>query len=917
MPDWSKETRAALARLNIEPAREGALVEEISQHLSDRYHELTADGIADAEACRLLREELNDGNLIAGLRPILSSNPERFAPGLDQQEGLLAGLGMDLRFAVRLLRLNPGFAAVAILSLALGIGANTAIFELLDAVLLRTLPVPAPQQLADIQEVHRGRLGNTVARQREFSFAIWEQLRQQQKAFSGIAAWSTERFDLGKGGEAHYADGLWVSGSFFHVLQVQPILGRLISQGDDFRGCGLRGVVISDAFWQRELGGRADALGRKLSLDGRPFEIIGVTPPSFSGLEVGRSFDVALPLCSEPAIQEDSPWTESTTTWWLAAIGRLNPGWTLKRASAQLAAIAPGIYAATLPSEYDAVASKDYRRFGLKAEPAATGVSQLRKQYADPLWVLLTISGLVLLMACANLANLMLARAGARQREMALRLTLGASRARLIRQLLAESLLLAMIGAGIGIALAQVLGRVLIAFIGNAQNSVYLLLYPDLRVLSFTVGVAGFTCLLFGVAPAVQAARTDPGTVIKTSGRGLTAGREHFLWRRGLIISQVALSLVLLIAAVLFVRTFRNLLTVNAGFRQDNIVVADFDFSSLHVPVASRLEYKRELLNDVRNTPGVISTSETSIVPISGDGWNEFINIPKASVYRKLVDFNAASAGYFQTLQTPLLAGRDFDDNDTPGSPLVAVVNERFAGTFFAGSNPIGETFAMQQSGGKPDKVYRIVGLVGNTKYRDLREEFNPIVFVAENQIPDPDPDSTFLIRSNESPSSLISSLKSTAARSSPEIVLNFSVFRTTVLEKLTREALMATLSGFFGVLAAILAMVGIYGIISHMVVRRRSEIGVRIAMGANRANILRLILREAMTLLAAGLVTGTALAVASGSAAEAMLFGVKPTDPLTLVLAIASLTTVAVAASLLPAARAIAVDPMQVLREE
>ncbi len=917
MPDWSKETRAAIARLNIEPAQEGALVEELSQHLSDRYHELTADGVEDAEACRLLREELNDGNLIAELRPILSSNPERFAPGLDKQERLLAGLGRDLRFAVRLLRLNPGFAAVAILSLALGIGANTAIFELLDAVLLRTLSVPAPQQLADIQEIHRGRLGNTVARQREFSFAIWEQLRQQQKAFSGIAAWSTERFDLGKGGEAHYADGLWVSGSFFHVLQVQPILGRLISQSDDFRGCGLRGVVISDAFWQRELGGRADALGRKLSLDGRPFEIVGVTPPSFSGLEVGRRFDVALPLCSEPAIQEDSPWTDSPTTWWLAAIGRLNLGWTLKRASAQLASIAPGIYAATLPSEYDAVASKDYLRFGLKAEAAATGVSQLRKQYADPLWVLLTISGLVLLIACANLANLMLARAGARQREMALRLTLGASRARLIRQLLAESLLLAMIGAGIGIALAQVLGRVLIAFIGNAQNSVYLLLYPDLRVLSFTVGVAGFTCLLFGVAPAVQAARTDPGTVMKTSGRGLTAGREGFLLRRGLIISQVALSLILLIAALLFVRTFRNLLTVNAGFRQDNILVANFDFSSLHVPVASRLEYKRELLNNVRNTPGVVSAAETSIVPISGDGWNEFINIPKASIYRKLVDFNAASAGYFQTLQTPLIAGRDFDENDTPGSPLVAVVNERFAGTFFAGVNPIGETFAMQQSGGKPDKVYRIVGLGGDTKYRDLREEFNPIVFVAENQIPDPDPDCTFLIRSNESPSSLISSLKSTAARSSPEIVLNFSVFRTTVLEKLTREGLMATLSGFFGVLAAILAMVGIYGIISYMVVWRRSEIGVRIAMGANKADILRLILREAVTLLAAGLVIGTALAVASGSAAEAMLFGLKPTDPLTVALAIASLTIVAVAASVVPAARAIAVDPMQVLREE
>jgi hypothetical protein len=294
---------------------------------------------------------------------------------------------------------------------------------------------------------------------------------------------------------------MWVSGSLFQVLEVQPMLGRLISQSDDYRGCGIRGAVISNAFWQREFGGRGNVLGSKLSLDGHPFEIVGVTPRSFYGLEVGRNFDVALPLCSEPVLHGEDSWTDSPTTWWLAAIGRLNPEWTFKRASAQLAGVAPGIYAATLPSEYDAAARKDYLRFSLHAEPAATGASPLRKQYADPLWVLLSISGLVLLIACANLANLMLARAGARQREMALRLTLGASRLRLIRQLLSESLLLALSGAAIGIALAQVLGRLLIAYIDNGQNPIFLPLYPDLRVLSFTVGVALFTCLLLESPP--------------------------------------------------------------------------------------------------------------------------------------------------------------------------------------------------------------------------------------------------------------------------------------------------------------------------------------------------------------------------------------------------------------------------------
>jgi putative ABC transport system permease protein len=917
MPDWSKEIHAAIARLNMDPAREAELVEELSQHLTDRYNELRCNGDDDTEACRLLKAELSDGRLVAELSPLLSTSPATAAPGLDGRERLFAGLGNDLRQAARLLRLNPGFAALAILSLALGIGANTAIFELIDAVVMRTLPVPSPQQLADIQEVHGGRIGSTVARQKEFSFAIWDQLRQQRKAFSGIAAWSTERFDMGQGGEARYAEGMWVSGSFFQVLQVQPMLGRLIAQSDDYRGCGIRGAVISNAFWQREFGGRGNIIGSKLSLDGHPFEIVGVTPPSFFGLEVGRNFDVALPLCTEPAIHREGAWTADSTTWWLAAIGRLNQGWTFKRASAELASIAPGIYSATVPAEYDAAARQDYVRFSLKAQPAATGASPLRKQYAEPLWMLLSISGLVLLIACANLANLMLARAGARQREMALRLTLGASRLRLTRQLLVESLLLALSGAAIGIALAQVLGRVLTAYINNTQDPLFLPLYPDLRVLSFTFGVALLTCVLFGVAPAIQAAGADPATVMKSGGRGLAAGRERFLLRRGLIVSQVALSLVLLVAALLFVQTFRNLLALDAGFRQENVLVADFDFSPLNIPAANRLEYKRELLEKVKNMSGVISASETSIVPLSGDGWNEFIDIPSASISRKLVYFDAASAGYFKTLQTSMLAGRDFSENDTPASPPVAIVNQQFARSFLGQTNPIGMTFGVKQPGGKPDKLYRIVGLVGNTKYRDLREDLIPIIFVAEYQIADPGTDSTFLIRSNEATSALIASLKDATAKGSPAIVLNFSSLRTSILERLTRERLMATLSGFYGILATVLAIVGIYGIISYMVVRRRNEIGVRIALGADKVNILGMILGEALILLVIGLVAGTGLVAAAGNAARAMLFGLEPFDPLTLALAAGGLTIVAVAASTIPAARAVAVDPMQVLREE
>jgi len=815
-----------------------------------------------------------------------------------------------------MLRLNPSFAAVAILSLALGIGANTAIFELLDAVVLRTLPVQSPQQLASIREIHGGRIGSTVARQKNFSYALWQQIQQQQKGFSGIAAWSTETFDLGQGGEAHYVQGMWVSGSFFRTLGIRPVLGRLLTENDDYRGCGLRAVVISYAFWQRSFAGRADAVGSKLSLDGHPFEVIGITPATFYGLEIGRNFDVAVPVCSESAIRTEGSWTQSATTWWLDVIGRLSAGWTLGKANAQLASMAPGIFAATLPPEYDATERKDYLRFRLKAETAATGVSELRAQYADPLRALLAISGLVLLLACTNLANLMLARAAGRQREIALRLALGASRRRLIRQLFTENVFLALVGAAVGLILAQILASVLVAFIGNSENPVFLPLYPDMRVLLFTIGIASLTCLFFGVAPAIRVGRVEPGTVMKTNGRGLT-GRQHFLLRRGLVVSQVALSLVLVVAALLFVQTFRNLVTLNPGFRQDGVLVADFDFSALHILPQNRTDYKRELLSNVRNTPGVVSAAEAAIVPLNGDGWNEFIDIPEQGVSRKLVYFNAVSSGYFQTLQIPFLAGRDFDDGDIASSPPVAIVNEHFARTYLGSTDPIGKTFRVRQDGGKPDRIFHVVGLAGDTRYRDIHDEPTPIVFVSPYQRPIADTNSTFLVRSNEAPASLILSLKDTAAKNSPEIVLNFSILRMSVLEKLTRERLMATLSGVYGALATVLAMVGIYGIISFMVIRRRGEMGLRIALGAQRTRVVGIVLREAAALVAGGLVVGTAVAIACARTVRTLLYGINPIDPLTLIIAIVGLLTIALAASLLPAIRAASVDPIQALREE
>ena len=899
MPEWKREIREALAgaKLKADAAREEAVVEELAQDLAERYEDLLREGMEEIEALRRLRGELREPGFLAGLRPRLEARSQTLTPGVERREWLLAGVQRDVRLGARLLRANPAFAVVAILSLTLGIGANTAIFELLDAVLLRTLPVAAPEQLEGIRVNHTGRIGNTVARQNDFSSAQWTEVEKEQQGFSEIAAWSTEGFNLGRGGEARYAKGLWVSGDFFHALQMRPQLGRLFTTSDDYKGCGVQGTVISDGFWHREFGGSDDVIGKTVSLDGQPFQIIGVTPASFSGLEPGFNFDVAMPLCSEPAVHGDQPYTADATTWWLTVIGRLKPGWTAQSAAVQLNTAAPAIFAATLPAEYDAAVQEKYLKFTFRVLPAATGVSELRADYMAPLFVLLGISGLVLLIACANLANLMMARASAREREMALRVTLGASRGRLIQQMLVESLLLAAIGAAGGAALAQVLGKLIIGFVSSEDNPIFLPLSADWRFLLFTTALGVLTCLLCGTAPALQAARSDPGYALKGSGRGSTAGRRGLALRRGLVVSQVALSLVLLMAAVLFVRTFRNLVSVNAGLRQEGVLVADFDFSPLKIPVAARPQYKRDLLANARAVPGVDAAAEAINVPMIGNSTEGFIDIPEKGVHRRNVDLNMVSDQFFLTMEVPLLAGRDFDERDTPNSPAVAIVNDRFAQEVLGGSNPLGVTFYVAR--GKPqEKFYQIVGLVGNTKYRDVREQFQPIIFLPESQDAGPDPDSTFVIRSGESAASLIAALKEVAKRTSPEIVLNFGVLRTAVLRGLARERLMATLSGFYGALAAALAMVGLYGIVSYMVVRRRNEIGIRMAMGADKRSILRMILREAMELLGAGLVIGIVLALGAGGVAQAMLYGVKANDVVSMALAAGALALVAVCAS-------------------
>jgi putative ABC transport system permease protein len=921
MPEFRDEIRRRLGFLKLEATREAAIVEELEQHLEDRYAELKTGGTSEQQAFRAVLAELDERDLLArGLRQV--EHQPRFEPvpaGGPWDGSLLGHLGQDCRYALRGLRLSPGFAAVAILSLALGIGANTAIFQLLNAVRLRSLPVRNPEELVYLKPSNsHGRSGNFRGSFPIFTYPIWEQIRDHQQAFSGLAAWNSTSFNLATGGRSKIARGVYVNGDFFNTLGLVPEAGRLFSGADDTKGCGLPGAVLSFPFWQLEFGGKASAVGGKLTLDGHPVEIIGIAPVGFYGMEVGRSFDVAVPICSEALIDGEYKVLDRRDGWWLAVAGRLKPGWSVTKATAQLEATSPAIFQATLPERYEEEEAKKFLSWTLAAYPASAGLSNLRAEFEEPLWLLLAIAGTVLLIACANLANLMFARANAREREIAVRLALGASRTRLLQQLMMESLLLAAIGATSGVVIAQVLTRVLVSFLASSGGQVSLDIALDWRVLGFGGLVAVITCLFFGLAPAMKATATPPILAMKAGSRGAIGGRERLGMRRVLVVTQVALSMVLLVGALLFVRSFQRLVTVDAGFRQTGILVADLDFTQLNIPAEMRNVFKQQLTDRMQALPGVQSAAAVSIVPVSGNGWNDSVHTnASGQEVKEVANFNRVTPGFFKTMETPLLRGRDFGSTDTFTSTPVAIVNETFVRKLYRDKDPLGQTFRVDEGAGKPESVYQVVGVVKDTKYFHLREELGPIAYVPRAQDKKPDTDCEILIRSDLPLDSLSAAVEHATTEVDPAILIQFTVLKTQIRDTLQRERLMASLSGFFGALAALLTMIGLYGLISYTAGRRRNEIGIRIALGADRWRVLKLIMKEALELLALGLVVGMALSLVASRTARSLLFGLKNNDPATFAAAVILLAAVATAASFIPAQRASRLEPLEALREE
>jgi predicted permease len=883
---WALGKRARLDR---------EIESELREHMDMYADQLVAQGMDKAEAEREAR--LRFGNPTVLKEKVGAADA---ALSLDS-------LARDTSYALRGFAKNPGFTLVAIATLALGIGANTAVFQLVDAVRMRSLPIIAPQELA-VLRIAGGKkgFGITNGAFAEFTVPMWKEIRDHHNPFSGVMAWRETGRLVGDPTEARHVHGLEVSGSFFNVLGIAPWQGRLIEPQDE-SACRLTKAVVSYPYWKGPMGGQPITPNTLLTLNGNPVQILGVTPPSFFGVIVGDRFDIAYPTCMPPNLRREM--------FTFSVMGRLKPDWSIDRASAYFVSLSPGLFEATAPTGYPEEEVKKFKAFRLAAEPAGAGVSVLREAYDPSLTLLLAITGLVLLIACANLANLMMARANKRQREMAIRVALGASRLRIVRQLLIESALLALTGAGLGVALAQPLSRLLVTSLSTARYAIQLSIATDWRVLVFSTLVAGLTCLLFGTVPAIRGANVDPMLSLKAGQRGLTGSRQRFSLQRLMVIAQVAVSMVLLVGALLFVRSYFNLATIDTGMRASGVIIGRFGYPKEHIKPEEEARFKRNLIEDVRSIPGIQNAAGTTLIPLSGDGWSHVVRVGSLGGDSM---FTYVSPSYFTTMGIALLSGRSFSAEDSENSPYVLIVNQAFARKYFAGADPVGQPVHVLPEPQYPDRTYTIVGTIADTKYGDLRGDTPPQAFVPIDQLPVTAQGNgmAMMIVSDGGPRA-IQAIQHRIQTDHPGMILQFSSFEEGIRDSLVRERMLAILSGAFGSLAVLLVIVGLYGVLSYLISQRSNEIGIRIALGATRRSVIGVVMRDTGVMMSVGLALGTLLALLAGHGANSLLFGLKAYDPLTLGFATVLLALVAALTSWLPARKAARLDPVAALRSE
>jgi predicted permease len=927
MPDFRAYVRQNLPALGVSDAHEAQIVEELALDFEESYERALRSGLTPEQAWQEVRDHAPPWHgLGEELRTALGENHVQ-APKPARRGNMFVRFreefGRDLNYAARQLLRSPGFTVIAVLMLALGIGANTAIFSLLNAILLRKLPVHQPEQLVLFGKAEAS--GSTTfvphGSTQAFSYPFFREFRRRNEVFSEVAAIQSylvaSHGRIAGDADMERIHVELVSGTCFHTLGVNAAFGRVLTEEDDQTPGAHPVAVASYSWWQNRFGRDPSVVGKTVTIGQTVYTIIGVAPPEFYGVTVGQSPHLWIPLAMQKEISPDRNGLEKNLFQSLHVIARLKPGVSQKEAQANTDLLFRRIllgYIGPQPSRDELDGIQQAR---IELTPAATGRSNLRREFASPLKILMVVVVLVLLIACANVANLLLVRATARRREIAVRMSLGAERSRLIRQLLAESGLLGLVGAVLGVAFAWGAGRLLLAMVSTGSEFVPIRVTPDAAVLGFTVAVTIFTVFLFGTAPALRGTALDLAPSLK-AGRGVISAGARNLLTRGLVVGQVALSLVLLAGAGLFLRSLANVRDVDVGFDKQDVLRMRIDPGAAGYQRDERLSSLMRRLEERAGTVPGIHSASFALSVFDGGGWSEDdITVPgrPKSERNPSVDFNVVGPRYLDVMKMPIVLGRALALRDNEASRKVAVINETMARTYFPGGSPLGRTFGVGDDAEWQN--IEVVGVVKDAKYMKLEEKQMPAAFFPHSQHRE-EFLRNFVVRFTGDPTLLVPAIR----RAAGEIDANVPVSDVATLAQMVDDftlnrRLVAQLSTFFGILGALLACIGIYGVMSYGITRRTNEFGIRMALGAERRDVLWVVLRETLWLTLAGVGIGLALALAASRLVESLLFGVKSNSPLVMGLSMAAMVVVALFAGYLPARRATRIDPSVALRYE
>jgi predicted permease len=868
---------------------------EMEFHLQARVDDLIASGVAPAAARRRARMEFGTADAIKD--DCRQSRGLRFLDTTVQ----------DARYAWRMMRKTPGFTAAAMVSLALGIGANTAVFTLVEAVMLRTMPIAEPGRLFYFAHGTGANPGTSS------NYGLFEQFAALTGAFDGVTAYNTNAFKVTTPDGIESVDGLWVSGNFHAVVGVPMALGRGFAAERDRDVGGSMIAVISDHYWARRFNRAPDALGQTLVLNGHTVTIVGVTAPEFTGLQPGTRPDITLPLSIRAIDEKD--FLDMRDTWTsMPILGRLKPGISAAQATAA-ADVALQQYMAREENQWIVKRAPDAFA-AARLLPASRGSGSLRQRYATPLTVLMALVGLILLIAATNVANLLLVRGEARSKEVAIRLCVGGGRLRLIRQFLTESLLLAICGALLGLVLAQWGTRAIMAFFESLEQPIFLNVSPNLRVLAFTTVIAVITALLFGLTPAVKSTGIELSPALKEG--GLHSGWTRRRWTAGhvLVVTQVALGVVVIAVAGLLARSLYNLKTLNAGFDGDHVLVFTLDSYGTTLDDDRRTALYADLLGRLRTLPGATRVAASRSVPIHTSGNARLLDLPGPpdKTMDRSAFTNIVTPGYFDTFGIRLLRGRDVNEFDTSTSPRVAVISMAMARLYFGDRDPLGQTIGFES---EKDKRITVIGIVEDTHQMNLRENAPAIVYTPMAQ-EEAQSWMNFAIRTAQDPAALSSAAVAAARAASKDVVIRYvRTMAQQVNASLVRERLLASFSGGFAALALLLAAVGLYGVMSYNVTRRSREIGIRMALGARRGSVLAQVLRQTVVVSVIGIAIGVTAVLMTTKYMTTLLFGLSERDPATLVAVSVVLLITASVAGFFPARRAATIDPVRAIKTE